>query len=368
MTKSEENIEILTKMFKVGTNVGIGVVLGYLLFWSPSKQTPSTKTQFLHTKIAQIEEQAPVESTPLQQWQEIEREHRDVLYDILLTHPGEDSLIAVLGEMPQHLSYLDKWHPSKRISVGPRNYLFDVRPVLHQTADVPLSVRPDSFSLYLSLGAYSNESPLHAYHQEINKSASALMVSNEPYVNQIRDIEMAPFYESVRNPTAQDLEKLYSFANNHIPKFIVDAFYEQAVVSEIAHARRMIEAEPLVYDAVYSNQSYGQGYWNPIADPAHAEFIVQPDRYENGELQIPTKTNTGYYIHRGGNLILPEQWEKQSAFTKWLYRRGPQFIDNLEIMLDAYTTSNNADEFAQQVMQRIGIISNIVNCNKTSEN
>jgi hypothetical protein len=286
------------------------------------------------------------EPTDAEKWQKFEREQRDTLYSRLMTTTGGDSFLGVLAHMPNKLSYLDKWHPSKRLTVGPRQYLFELRPVSERTGNASLQ---DSFSLYLSL----SQDYLYNYQTALRESAFRLGVDNEPYVDQMTDIPFALFYESVRNPTTQDLGRGYQFVHGYTPPFIVDAFYETVVKQEIAQARQMIAADPVMYDAQSLQHSEGYQYWSPVVYTTQAQFVVQPTRYENGELKLPETTGTGEHIIRCGSLILPEQWEKKSAFTKWLYRRGPLFIDNFEIMLDAYRTSNGSDEFTQKVMQEI---------------
>lgn len=348
------NMLMLTRKYPriwMGLCVGAGLAAFYC-----AKQLDNDKVTEASAPVQEQSSPATATSpklTPLQQWQEYERAQRDLLYDRLMTQAGEESLLAVLANMPTKLSFLDKWHPSRRLNVGPRQYLFESRPTLHQTANVPLSARPDSCSLWLSV--WGSETPWYTYHDAIDDSAYELGVRSEPYIEQMTNIPLAPFYESIRNPTAQDLERLYRFADAHIPQFIVDAFYKIAVKEEIAHARQMIAADPMIYDAPSLQHPEGYQYWSPVADPARAQFIVQPTRYENGELELQETTGSGEHIVRTGSLVLPEQWEKQSPFTKWLYRRGPLFIDNFEIMLDAYRTSDSADEFADKVMQNLSL-------------
>jgi hypothetical protein len=169
------------------------------------------------------EQQSPatsVELTPLQQWQEYERARRDLVYEQLLGQIGDDSFFHILyRHTPLTLSYLDKWHPSKRLTVGPRQYLFELRPVSERTGNASLQ---DSFSLYLSL----SQDYLYNYQTALRESAFRLGVDNEPYVDQMTDIPFALFYESVRNPTTQDLGRGYQFVHGYTPPFIVDAFYE----------------------------------------------------------------------------------------------------------------------------------------------
>jgi hypothetical protein len=246
--------------------------------------------------------------------------------------------------MPNELSYLNKWHPPVRTNVGPLEYLFDLRPVNHKCRKSSLSIRPDSYTLELSL--LLTDSPLYAYHEAVENNSFHFPIKEDPSTVQISQIYMAPFYESIRNPTQKDLVMFYQFIQNHVPQFIVDAFYESTVQEDITKAREMIDADPAVYDTLYTPDRY----WDVVVDVSTAGFSVQPTRYENGEIAF--LDINGAPVSRKG-LILPEQWEKESAFTKWLYRRGPLFIDNFEIMLDAYRTSNGPDEFTQRVMQEI---------------
>jgi serine/threonine protein kinase len=357
-SQDREKCVMDSKNILAGVTVSLltGIVLGILVFGGeyylkkhfPLGQASSTTiTESVSSTQEQQSHATSVELTPLQQWQEYERAQRDLVYNQLLGQIGEDSFYHVLyRHTPLTLSFLDKWHPSKRLTVGPRQYLFELRPVSERTGNASLQ---DSSSLAISL----SQDYLYNYQTALRESAFRLGVDNEPYVDQMTDIPFALFYESVRNPTTQDLGGLYAFVHAYTPRFIVDAFYETAVKQEIAQARQMIAADPVMYGAQSLQHSEGYQYWSPVVDTTQAQFVVQPTRYENGELKLPETTGTGEHIIRGGSLILPEQWEKKSAFTKWLYRRGPLFIDNFEIMLDAYRTSNGPDEFTQRVMQEI---------------
>ncbi|MBT4446538.1 hypothetical protein HOA92_00850 [archaeon] len=319
------------------------LLIGFGVATSGTETTVTTATPIVENVRSPIEAAPQVDATALDQFKSFERIQRDQLYDTLLTQTGEASLLSVLDNLPTTLAFIDKFNPNQKFRVGPRDYLFVSRPVNHTNPRVSIFENPDSFSLDISVTG--SDTPLRKYKDALRDSSSGLGLYENPLVQQLRGVEMAPFYESIRNPTEGDLIKLHKMLDDSVPDFVVEAFLQGAIEADIKTARRIIESDPMHYSSVFQRDKY----WGTERDLSENGEILQPVRYENGEL---TYSKDGG-IHVRGGMVLPKKWEKESLLSKWLYRRGPSFIDNFEVMLDVYPGTETPKEFAGEVLKRL---------------
>src|SRR3989344_1570411 len=153
------------------------------------------------------------------------------------------------------------------------------------------------------------------------------------------------FYDLIRNPSDEHLRQIYRFVSSPtIPRFLKDLMTSQQVGDAMTKAQDLLrkqEAGTLRFFQIT--------YDHP--DPTNPNDQRKPDdirevwepihglgRAYNGELV----GLEGY----GWEVKFGKQEERTlSSFTRWLFRRGPDFVDSMRAMVSAYKENTTEEQF-----------------------
>ena len=162
------------------------------------------------------------------------------------------------------------------------------------------------------------------------------------------------FYDLIRNPSDEHLRQIYRFVSSPtIPRFLKDLMTSQQVGDAMTKAQDLLrkqEAGTLRFFQIT--------YDHP--DPTNPNDQRKPDdirevwepihglgRAYNGELV----GLEGY----GWEVKFGKQEERTlSSFTRWLFRRGPDFVDSMRAMVSAYKENTTEEQFVLNYHKHTG--------------
>lgn len=287
--------------------------------------------------------QAP-QRTPRQQLDQYKREQLDVLSDALLQEGKIESLFLAL---PATLPYRHR-RTGVISHIGPLSYLFDLRSI-----NTP-SNTTNSFSAYLQATydiSTSAPSPVSEYTKHVIEKATELGLEQEYDITLLHSRPLLPFYEIIQDPTSRDLERWYA-ALGRVPAFIGKPFFNKPLASDFEQARALFVEEPKLYEPKMERSKdrrcFGCNYISGV--PANASEPILIGRYPNGELRIPERAY-GSVVDQDEMVFASQIEDRTTPFAKFLYRRGPAFTGNLEVIMGAYYTSFDKQDFLQKAQE-----------------
>ncbi|HLC91408.1 MAG TPA: hypothetical protein VJI15_06605 [Candidatus Nanoarchaeia archaeon] len=244
---------------------------------------------------------------PLTEYKQFERQQRDVLYSAI---SRDASFWNILGLLEEKVSHLDKFHPPQRKTVGFMEYFFDRRGVFK--------------GLYTFDGTLQSLQGFKEYCKSVSDKANELKLDEQERhggeCNSDRLVSVV--YDSIRNPTEHDLQIAYRLLKK-MPNFIVSGLTER------------IEAAVQEADSLFAKEAdgmlplflakIGDGYYTPFPEDKYTVLPIK--RSDQGDL---LKAETVLW-----QMVLPLDGERMSPFGRYLFRRGPRFTHNLQIVLTA---------------------------------
>ncbi len=288
--------------------------------------------------VSVVEHPATPQRTPREQLDQYKGEQKDVLCDALTQ---EETVSKIFAGLPETMRYHDKrtWNVK---TVGPMTYLFDLR-----TLDLPDNVTSSVFAyLRLWTDAFYNPSPhraLSIYTKNVIAKANELGLQQEYDILLLEERPLFPLYETVQHPSEEDLERFYD-ALAHVPQFIAKPFFAQSLSPHVEQAKALFAEEPALYQAKLKKVKcceINSGRPQNSAEP------ITTGRYANGELRIPERAY-GSVVEQQDMVFAPQIEDRTTPFAKFLYRRGPVFTGSLEVIMGAYYTSFDKQDFLQK--------------------
>lgn len=285
--------------------------------------------------IAQQHEQPKITSRQL--LDQYKREQKDILYTAL---SQEKNVAALFAGLPETIRYHDKRTWDVR-SVGPLTYFFDLRSI-----NLPENTKSSLMAYLRAWGNLSyNPTPnaLPTYNKNVTTKAKELGLEQEYDIVLLEKRPLLPFYEAIQNPTARDLGCFYD-ALAYVPPFVAKPFLSQSLADHFEQTNALFVEEPALYQAKLKRIKCCD---INVARPKNSTEPITTGRYPSGEIRIPERAY-GNVVEQDDMVFPPQIEDSTSPFAKFLYRRGPAFTGNLEVIMGAYYTSFDKQDFLQK--------------------
>lgn len=253
--------------------------------------------------------------TRLAEFHSFERLQRDLLFADLESEGLGRAIGLMLYGIPERESVHVRNAPGKR----------QEKSLLHRLFDLAVGSKADE--LYFSL---VEDDRLARYHREVYEAAESLQLPGE--VTEAGSL--TPFYESVRNPSDDDLKRFYNFVRDNGVARTVIASIPKGTFDQ---AKKLIKRNPrLCVSTDFTDQCDAQ---NLTSDTPYS-------RKANGEL-----------VSEIADEFADEEDKKTSPFIKFLFRRGEKFTSNAHAMVHSAKVVGKkfgtADEFVEMVRKWI---------------
>lgn len=258
-----------------------------------------------------------------------ERKLRDRLFENLMGGGRELSIIDLLQIVPLYEHVYLRSEPLRR----------EMKSALHFLFDLSLGSKAANFHYYID----ANEDSLNEYKKSVAEKGKELNLDPVYYMRPT----LAPFYDSVRNPSDDDLRRLHKILTESILARVVAEEIPKGIFNK---AKKLIDKKPELCESELIDGIDGvTSMTGEGCDPKTRGQKVEYTRAADGELKLPE--NSGAFNYS----FVDEEGKKASPFEKFLFRRGRRFTHNAHVFVHAWrkTRYQGADTFIEAVRKWI---------------